>query len=338
MRSTPYPNYYEVYKANRALSEAERSRAWTEYRQLWERVSTEHIVTDFPVHLDIEVSNNCNLACPMCPRTLDIQQNGPWKIQDMSLVSFQRIIDEGVHYGLKAVNLNSYGESLLNRDLPKMVAYAKQSGIIDIMLHTNATILTERKSCALIEAGLDRLIVSFDAVSKDVYERIRVGADFEKTVHNVKRFVAIRNELGLSRPSVRIHMVRMKENEHEIDQGEVFWGDTVDLISYGEYRNTNAMDREDRYMVKRQPRPDFVCPQLWQRMVVSVSGVVTACCRDVSMLMRLGDVNKQPLREMWHGEPLATYRRMHLEGLAYKIRGCAGCDYVKGHQLYSDDF
>ena len=40
---------------------------YKEYRKMWRETAVNHIKTDFPLHLDIEVTSYCNLACPMCP-------------------------------------------------------------------------------------------------------------------------------------------------------------------------------------------------------------------------------------------------------------------------------
>ena len=39
-----------------------------------------------------------------------------------------------------------------------MIEYAKSKGVIDIMLHTNGTVMTEELAERIIKSGLDRII------------------------------------------------------------------------------------------------------------------------------------------------------------------------------------
>ena len=116
---------------------------YKDYRKLWRDSAVNHIKTEFPLHLDIEVTSYCNLACPMCPRTHRVEL-GKWENRMMKLDTFKKIIDEGTKKGgLKVINLNNFGESFYNKNIIEMIEYAKSKGVIDIMLHTNGTVMTE---------------------------------------------------------------------------------------------------------------------------------------------------------------------------------------------------
>ena len=104
---------------------------YKEYRNKWRETAVNHVKTEFPLHLDIEVTSYCNLACPMCPRTHRVQL-GKWENRMMKLETFKKIIDEGTKRGLKAINLNNFGESFYNKNIIEMIEYAKSKGVIDI--------------------------------------------------------------------------------------------------------------------------------------------------------------------------------------------------------------
>ncbi len=306
-----------------------KGRKYSEYRKLWDEAALKHIVLPFPLHLDIEVTSYCNLKCPICSRT-HLLREGRWADENMSFDMFRAIIDEGAENGLCAVNLNNFGEPLINKDIVKMIRYAKKRGIIDIMMHTNGTLLTESLSRELIGSGIDTVIFSFDSVNKDVYEKIRVGADFEETVRKIKEFISMRNSMGNGRPSIRMSMVRMKDNFDEVEEYAAFWGDEVDMISYTDYRNQNNADDADRYAVRRRPNYGYVCPFLWRRLTVNADGVVVACCRDAARKLVVGDFKESSIKDIWHGDKMNELREMHLSGRAYQVEGCRGCDHVKG--------
>ena len=304
---------------------------YKEYRKLWRDTAVKHIKTEFPLHLDIEVTSYCNLACPMCPRTHRVQL-GQWQNRMMKLETFKKIIDEGVKKGLRAINLNNFGESFYNKNIIKMIKYAKSKGVIDIMLHTNGTVMDEDLAKKIVNSGLDRIIFSLDSITKEIYEKIRVNAKFEDTVKNVKTFYKIREKLNSYKPVIRVSMVRMKENDHEAKNFESFWGAYADEITYTDYRNQDGLDKVDRYTKVRKENKSYACPALWQRMTINATGEVTACCRDAGKRLTLGslDDSQNNLKNIWDGIKLQEARKLHQEKKAYLIDACNGCDHIRG--------
>lgn len=322
--------HYNIVKKNinthyRSLPE------YKDYRKMWRDTAVNHVKTEFPLHLDIEVTSYCNLACPMCPRTHRVEL-GKWQNKMMKFDTFKKIIDEGAKKGLKAINLNNFGESFYNKKIIEMIEYAKSKGVIDIMLHTNGTVMDENLAERIVKSGLDRIIFSLDSITKEIYEKIRVNAKFEDTVKKVKTFYKIREKLNSYKPVIRISMVRMKENDHEAKDFENFWGPHADEITYTDYRNQDGLDKIDRYTKKRKENKSYACPALWQRLTINATGEVTACCRDAGKRLTLGKLTDSTnnLTDVWNGSSLREARKLHEEKKAYLIDACNGCDHIRG--------
>ena len=323
--------HYNIVKKNLNTSYRQLPE-YKEYRKLWRDTAVNHIKTEFPLHLDIEVTSYCNLACPMCPRTHRVQL-GQWQNKMMKLTTFKKIIDEGVKKGLRAINLNNFGESFYNKNLVQMIEYAKSKGVLDIMLHTNGTVMNEELAEQIIKSGLDRIIFSLDSITKEIYEKIRINAKFEDTVEKVKIFYRIREKLYAYKPVIRISMVRMKENDHEAKDFENFWGSYADEITYTDYRNQDGLDKVDRYTKTRKENKSYACPALWQRMTINATGEVTACCRDAGKRLTLGNFDENissSLTDIWNGKKLEDSRNLHQNKKAYLIDACNGCDHIRG--------
>ncbi len=322
--------HYNIVKKNinthyRSLPE------YKDYRKMWRDTAVKHIKTEFPLHLDIEVTSYCNLACPMCPRTHRVEL-GKWQNKMMKFDTFKKIIDEGTKKGLRAINLNNFGESFYNKKIIEMIEYAKSKGVIDIMLHTNGTVMDEDLAERIVKSGLDRIIFSLDSITKEIYEKIRINAKFEDTVQKVKTFHKIRQKLNSYKPVIRISMVRMKENDHEAKNFENFWGPYADEITYTDYRNQDGLDKIDRYTKKRKENKSYACPALWQRLTINATGEVTACCRDAGKRLTLGKLTDSTnnLTDVWNGSSLREARKLHEEKKAYLIDACNGCDHIRG--------
>jgi radical SAM protein with 4Fe4S-binding SPASM domain len=268
----------------------------------------------------------------MCPRTHRVEL-GKWENRMMKFETFKKIIDEGADKGLRAINLNNFGESFYNKNIIKMIEYAKSRGVLDIMLHTNGTVMDENLAEQVIKSGLDRIIFSVDSISKDIYEKIRINAKFEDTVEKVKTFYKVKEKLNAKKPIIRVSMVRMKENDHEAKDFEKFWGPYADEITYTDYRNQDGLDKVDRYTRSRKENKSYSCPALWQRLTINATGEVTACCRDAGKRLTLGKLeekNNSSLTDIWNGKNLKEARNLHEQKKAYLIDACNGCDHIRG--------
>jgi len=207
---------------------------YREYRRKWKENPRDRVVGHFPIHLDIEATNACNLRCTMCPRTDMVRSGVFWKLQSFDFDAYKRLIDEGVQHGLCSVKFNILGEPMLNPRLVEMIEYAKQAGVIDTMFNTNATRLDEDMSRRLIGSGLDKLLFSFDSPYRDTYNRIRAGADYDKVLANIRRFVGIRDETGSVTPFTRVLMVVTDENKDEQEAFRELFEPIVDAVAYGD--------------------------------------------------------------------------------------------------------
>ncbi len=109
--------------------------------------------------------------------------------------------------------LHGIGEPLLNPQLPRFIAHLKERGA-HVLFNTNALLLDERRGDALSEAGLDELRVSLDAVTPELYHRLRGIDRLPQILANLRAFVARHG--GRERPRVSLWMVGMHENLHQM--------------------------------------------------------------------------------------------------------------------------
>jgi MoaA/NifB/PqqE/SkfB family radical SAM enzyme len=139
--------------------------------------------------LDIEVCYLCNLECLMCPRMAEGHKEGL-----MPLARFARLAPALRH--VRHTNLTGYGESMMNPHLPEMIALARGQGST-VALTTNGTLLNAEKSRALIQSGIGFLSVSIDGGTRETYERIRIGANWDRLLRNCETFCKVRDEMDV---------------------------------------------------------------------------------------------------------------------------------------------
>jgi len=300
-----------------------KDQRYAEYRLKWEELPLKKEVSEFPLHLDIEVTNACNLKCPMCYRAVMKDEVG---FMDFGL--FKKLIDEGEKYRLPSANLSWRGEPLLHPEFFEMVKYAKRRGVVDVRINTNGTLLDDENLGEMIESGIDRVIVSVDGATKSTYESLRKGADFKKVTAGVKKLVDLRNSMKKETPSVEVQIIDMKQTRGEIGKFIEFWKPIVNSISIATYRNPVGKEK-DEFRVERPYTAAFPCPQLWQRLVVGWNGKIYMCCGDNVGLTVLGDAREEKLNDVWHGDNLEKIRELHKDYKFGKIPSCDICEFNK---------
>ena len=161
---------------------------------------------ELPNQVYIEVTNQCNSRCTSCPRTYDLFL--PYEPKHhLTFDEFCRIVDQFPH--LERAVLHGIGEPLLNKDLPRFVAYLKQRGT-RVLFNTNAILLNRQRGDALVAAGLDELRVSLDAITPDLYATLRGIDRLPQVIHNLRQF--IKRHGGISSPTVSLWWVAMQAN------------------------------------------------------------------------------------------------------------------------------
>jgi len=293
------------------ISELDRGGKYQEYRTKWHENPKNFIVEDFPLFLDVEATSACNLKCPYCAQT-----HGDFRKGFISWKLYQRIIDEAASnncFGIKFHTIGR-GEPLLHKGLPRMVAYAKFKGLIDVYLNTNGTLLTEGKSKALLDAGLDRISFSVDGHSKETYEGNRVGANYDKVVEKIAEFRAI-CAVWHYKTKIRIQTVDLPGIDLQKYYG-TFWP-LADEVSYIDYK---SMHSRVYNLIS-----DWSCPQLWQRLSILWDGTILPCNHDDRLKAKLGTFPEMSISDAWFSETMINMRMGHSYGYAHRIEACDGC-------------
>ena len=320
--------YQEINAFQRKLSVVKeffkRPQRW---KFLWYRIKWNYFpglrwVPSNPLNVDVELADACNLRCVMCVHGLGTMKNVGIMEEDFAKSMIDQLADMGVY----SMKFNWRGEAAMHKKLAEIIRYAKEKGIPEVQMNTNGIPFDEHKISEVIKAGMDRVIFSVDGNSKETYEKIRVGSNFDKLVNNIEAFVRIRKELGSLKPFLRVQMVRTNTNAHEVDGLIQRWKNKVEDI-----RISDVMDRGqgNHLTVGDQVSTGRAhCPQPFQRMIVARDGNVYPCCSDWYAKYKIGDAKTQPLKEIWKGERMNTLRKTINDDKMDDYEPCKNC-YVK---------
>lgn len=187
--------------------------------------------------IEIETTTACYLRCIHCEHTH--WKDKSYLNQNLSLNALRELVD-GIP-NLRWINLTGEGTSILNPEFNDMVRYVKSKGIYLDFSHDFAR-LPESTMREWIECGVDRIYWSVDGVTKETYEQIRVGADFETVCDSVRRFVQMKKEMKSPLPEICFRFCFFKHNVHEVGKIPDFLAKLVDDVSdYGDEPSINIV-------------------------------------------------------------------------------------------------
>lgn len=279
-----------------------------------------------PYFLMVEPTNACNLRCPLCP-TGRGTLGRPTAFLPVEL--FRQCIAE-LGRTLIEVNVSNYGEPMMHKDLPAMIACAKQAGA-RVSIGCNAHFLTDDSARRLIESGLDQVYISFDGLDQETYEKYRVRGSFERVVEGVKALLAQRTALGRTNPVVELQFLVMKHNEHQIGEfrrmaqdlgadsriikpvsfNVADWDDPATRAAYADFapeaEEYRLYRREgDEWRWKREEHAFCTAP--WRSLTVLADGSIVPCCRDPHGRYTMGNVADGVLK-VWNGQRYRAFRK-----------------------------
>lgn len=275
----------------------------------------------FPAVVRVETTNACNARCKICPHS-ELKRT----IRRMDDELFTRIIDECARYGCKEAHLHNFGEPLLDKQLEDRVRYAKQKGLDKVKIFSNGSLLDEDRARGLIEAGLDEIKISFDGATREEFERIRVPLKFDDVVGNVKRLVAIRDELR-SDMKVKVACCSTTDKQGTMRSLEK----VVDGFSFGKIHNwagdngtgDNGGGDNGAAGSGKVRKP---CSRLWRTFTILAGGEVALCCLDYDGRFVLGRIDAGvSIRDLFQSSAYREVRRCHKQARQAEISLCRNC-------------
>ncbi len=298
-----------------------------------------------PMSISFEPTTSCNLRCPECPSGLR-QFTRPTGMLKKDF--FSQTIDD-ICKDILYLIFYFQGEPYLNRDFLEMVKYASAKGIYTAT-STNAHYLTDEVARKTIESGLDRLIISIDGTTQDVYKQYRVGGNINKVIEGARNIVKWKKKLKSKTPFVFFQFLVVKPNEHQVEEikklakevgvDEVrfktaqvydYENDPNRLIPVSQKFSRYKKNAEGKTISKNKLANH--CWKLWQANVITWDGLVVPCCFDKDASHQLGNLKMQSFKEIWRNDSYKQFRR-ELMTSRRNIDICANCS--EGISVWKD--
>lgn len=298
-----------------------------------------------PMSISFEPTTSCNLRCPECPSGLR-QFTRPTGMLKKDF--FRETIDD-IYKDILYLIFYFQGEPFLNKDFLEMVNYASAKGVYTAT-STNAHYLTDEVARKTVESGLDRLIISIDGTTQEVYKQYRIGGNIDKVIEGAKNIVKWKRQLKSKTPFVFFQFLVVKPNEHQVEEikklakevgvDEVrfktaqvydYENDPNQLIPANENFSRYKKNKEGKTVSKNKLANH--CWKLWQANVITWDGLVVPCCFDKDASHQLGNIRMQSFKEIWKNDNYKQFRK-ELMTSRKNIDICANCS--EGISVWKD--
>jgi MoaA/NifB/PqqE/SkfB family radical SAM enzyme len=309
-----------------------------------------------PRSVQIECTTRCNLKCTMCEISYWTEKSG-----DLKLGNLKKMVEHLPR--LKRVDLTGIGEALMNRSFFDALQFLKTRGLY-VTLNDNFTLMTDKAARRIIELGVNQIFLSLDGATKDTYEQIRLGANFDKVIGNARRLIQMKGEMGKKQPEVKINTVVSSTNyrelpaiielAHSMDIGMVqfvnvmVFENTANLETTGVQREVRLKFRESLELARQlgillkielfDKLPVQRCQFPWKRNFVTYDGYVHPCCyttqtgdRAAQNKRSFGSLISDRFENIWSGAGYITFRKKMQEGILPEA--CAHCPKYFGESL-----
>jgi len=288
-----------------------------------------------PFILFVDPSSSCNFRCKFCP-TGDheiIKTTGRFQGQ-MNFELYKKIIDDLKEFDkpLKVLRLYKDGEPLLNKNLARMIKYAKDSDNVSyIDTTTNGLLINNFRMKPIIEAGLDKINISVNGLSDEQFlDFTGIHVDFNKYVENITNLYDIKNNCEIV---IKIVGDRLSETEKTYFYDT--FGDICDKIfientapcwsGFDVESHTDIKINTTKGIYNNELSNTNICPYIFYSISINSDGSVSLCFLDWERKLIIGDIRCQTMKEVWNTPILFYYQYNNLVGKRKEIDVCKNC-------------
>jgi radical SAM protein with 4Fe4S-binding SPASM domain len=243
------------------------------------------------------------LSCPGCA----LGSSESHKYDKDALLSpggFKFIVDS-LSDVLMGINLSLLGEPMLNPHLCEMIAYCRQKNVGTVFPTTLSVKLSEDQVEGIIKSGLDRMVVSIDGTTQEVYAKYRRGGNLNLAIRNASAIIAAKRAHRSRHPIMEFKFILFDHNRHQLEDANKLsrsmgFDKFVVVHDNGSPVLTSTLDKARSCNLTANK----ACFWPWSSIVIRWNGTVWPCCTSHA---NMGNVFETPFSVIWNSE---RYQRL----------------------------
>jgi MoaA/NifB/PqqE/SkfB family radical SAM enzyme len=295
--------------------------------------------TRVPKSISVELTNSCNLRCPVCPTHFAMKCNRGY----MAFDTFKHLIDDFSSLEKKPeIDFWFAGEPTLHPEIVKFVKYSADRGHVTVV-STNATQLTESLSKELLKSGLSTIFLCMDGFSKESHEAYRVRSDFNEVKANIENFVRLKKELGIDTLHCTLLTLLTIHSCKQVDEITAWARDlglddvSFKTLSTGSY-TTPEMKAELEQLLPDDPRflrnvtdtDHTICGASLNSAVLTWDGHLGLCCIDFDKKVNFPAIGDHGFMKTYTSDESIQIRRA---GFQKRHGICANCNLSNAENM-----
>jgi MoaA/NifB/PqqE/SkfB family radical SAM enzyme len=307
-----------------------------------------------PFKIEMEHTTICNKACILCEHTHWSEPK-----QRLSLEKFKKTLNRLP--SIRWINMTGEGSGFLNKDFAPMLSYLRNRHI-NVNFVDEFDFFDEKISRKIIELGINSIYISFDGATKETYEKIKKGCNYDNALKNIRTLMRLKEELKSPFPVLHFRFVINTLNYQEMpdyielmaslkNRGVRARVEFVGLLTFPEIEdlyipfedlpdtiieNTlkNALEHNINLHFSHvgQKLPAMEKCAAWTEPYVLIGGEVVSCCAIIMSNNRkflrensFGNVHETPFLEIWNSPRYRRFRKSVGGSQLPVPKTCYGC-------------
>ena len=332
-----------------------------EFLEYGDLIRKRTILRCHPCKLQIESTDLCNARCIMCSHAYS-QGTGADLFKSNLIQQLQDIFPY-----VREVVLHGNGEPFLKKEI---VTYLKQLAQYDIRFisSTNLSVISD-ELLEMFENHFTELNVSCDGHTKELYESIRCGLDFDYFISNVKKvreackslnmkldvvvmrqnipymedIVSFAAELGFN--EVVFNMLCVDKKNDNLDDSPLLYADEyrknilkakecgkncdIRVTGFDIGISDGEQKKTNCHIGERTVGNTGICDWLVESPYINLQGQVGICC--INQMAIMGNLTDDSFDNIWNGVAYQDIRGRFYNGEIPDI--CLGCDFLLQDRL-----
>lgn len=276
-------------------------------------------VPDFPTHIGIETSSDCNLRCKSCPRTYSkrARVNMPIELAEKILKEIKKERPK-----IEELSLHCYGEPLVNPQIFEIINMArKYLPTTKLSVSSNSVLLTKENVDKLVDSNITSIAMWEKEGKVSTKNNMLYFLDKMKGTEKQVQigYLLFKNNGG----KTMYDFIKEFEEYLEYDNIVLRVMETHDFGGYTKGKDDQVMHTSKKFAINTP------CAMPFNMCIVYATGEIVPCCMDMDAKMSGGNIKNTTIKEAWHSPKFNRLREQLLDGKVSNEFNCKTCHYYK---------
>ncbi|MFA6139050.1 MAG: radical SAM protein [Sulfurimonas sp.] len=268
--------------------------------------------------VNFDICTFCNHKCTFCsnsdPRTIKEQT---------TLEDFRKVMaNVAQHVEITELGLSAKGEVLVNREFSNIVESSKNEfNVPYVYFSTNGALLTKKKAVELLEAGIDSIKFSINALDASTYKSVHLVDDFDSVIQNFRDLLQLKSE---KYPNLRIFISSVIDIDKEslTKKFEAIFGVNFALVNGV---SVYALGYTPKFEVTSKKTVTKKCKIPFDELYINSDGTLGLCCKDYFDSINFGSLIEHDFLDIYNSKEFAAVREMHAKSEFPDNHLCKNC-------------